>query len=151
MQKIMLDTNIYDKIIATSGMSEHLNPLSKDGKITILCTHIQEDELANIPNEQKRKLIEEIVKIKVPTNGMVWDVSRWDEATFGNGSSIGFGIDDIRSPSKNHTGDSLIATTAARDADIFVTDDIRLTNRMQAVQASCEIYGFDKFKEQFLQ
>ena len=150
MQKIMLDTNIYDKIITTSGMTERLNQLSKDGKITILCTHIQEDELANIPNEQKRKLIEEIIKIKVPTNGMVWDVSRWDEATFGNGSSIGFGIDDIRSPSKNHTGDSLIATTAARDAEIFVTDDIRLTNRMQAVQASCEIYGFDKFKEQFL-
>lgn len=142
----MLDTQIYDLIVTIPDMAKQLNHLSKEGKVTILCTHIQEDELAQIPDVQKRNNIAQIIKKKVATSGAVWDVSKWDQATWGNGSSSGVGINDVRSPSRKHTSDALIASTAARDADVLVTEDNRLTNRMKNMSARCQIWGFDQFK-----
>jgi hypothetical protein len=147
----MFDSMVYDKIAATPQMVECLNHLSKEGVIVVLCTHIQEDELAKIPDEQKRDAITKIITKKVTTSGGVLDVSKWNQFTWGNGGSGGVRVDDVRSPSKKHTNDALIATTAAKDADVLVTDERRLSNRMKAIKAPCEIWGFDKFKEYIFQ
>lgn len=145
--KIMLDTQIYDWIIDTPEMVERLNRLSREGKVRILCTHIQEDELVRIPDEKKRAAVASIIKEKVPTSGGVFNVSKWNEFSWGDGSPGGFSIDDVRSPSKGHTEDALIATTAVRDADVLVTEDRRLANRMQTLSARCQIWRFDELKK----
>lgn len=144
--KFMLDTQIYDLIMTIPDMVRRLNHLSEKGKVTILYTHIQEDELARIPDDQKRNKIAQIVKKKVTTSGAIWRVSKYRQATYRDGSSSGVGINDIRSPSKKHTDDALIASTAARDADVLVTRDKRLTNRMKNLSTRCQIWGFDQFK-----
>lgn len=146
MMRIMLDTMIYDKIIETPGMTEQLNQLSMEGKIEILSTHIQEDELAAIPDKQKRTAVQAIRRREVPTSGAIWNVSKWGKATWGDGSSGGIAIADIRSPCKGHSHDALIGTTAARDVDVLVTDDGRLANRMRASKSPCQVWGFARFK-----
>jgi len=65
MMRVMLDSMIYDKIIETPGMTEQLNQLSMEGKIDILSTHIQEDELAAIPDKQKRTAVQAIGRREV--------------------------------------------------------------------------------------
>lgn len=145
--KFMLDSMVYDKIVAAPQMVERLNQLSKEGRVVVLCTHIQQDELACISDKRKRDAVAKIITKKVATSGGVWDVSKWDQFRWGDGSSGGVSVDDIRSPSKGHTEDALIATTAARDADVLVTDEKRLTNRMKVLKPPCKIWGFDQFKK----
>ncbi len=145
----MLDTQIIDLIVGTPGMVDGLNQLSAAGEMVILCAHIQEDELAGIPDEHKRADIAKIVKEKVPTAGGVWDVSKWGEFTWGDGRSGGVSINDVRAKSHSHTKDALIGTTAAQHADVLVTEDRRLANRMRALQSSCVIWGFNQLKEYF--
>jgi len=142
----MLDTQIYDLIIAVPGLVDHINRLTAEDKITILCTHIQNDELSDIPDEHKRAEVSRINRQQVTTAGGVWGVSKWDAFTWGDGSSSGITLDQIRSPSKGHTKDALIATTAARDADVLVTQDRRLANRVSATSASCEVWSLEQFK-----
>lgn len=147
--KLMLDTHIYDLIVDTHGMAERLCQLVSEGKVVILCTHIQEDEVARISDERRRGHITAIMKLakKVPTNGAIWDISRWDEGTWGDGSSGGMSIDEVRSPSAGHGKDALIATTAARDADILVTNDRRLANRVRTLDAPLDVWRFDQFQQ----
>ena len=141
----MLDTQIYDRIVETEGMSKRLNQLSRDGQLTLLTTHIQEDELAQIADAQKKTAIGRIERTLVPTSGAIADVSRSDLATYGNGAIGGVTIGDIRSNSGRHARDALIATTAARDADALVTEDRRLANRMRALGPKCAIWDFIQF------
>jgi len=145
--KFMFDSMVYDKIVATPQMVDRLNQLSEEGGMVVLCTHIQVDELTSIPDKQKRDVVAKIIRKHIPTSGAVYDVSKWNQCTWGDGGSDGFGIDDVRSVSKKHTNDALIATTAARDADVLVTDDRRLANRMKALHSSCKVWAFDRLKE----
>lgn len=145
--KFMLDPMVYDKIVATPQMVDRLNQLSKEGRVVVLCTHVQHDELACIPDKQKRDAVAKIITKKVPTSGFVYGISKWNGGSWGDGSSGGVSIDDIRSPSKGHTKDALIATTAARDADVLVTDENHLTNRMKVLKPHCKIWGFNQFKK----
>lgn len=148
--KFMFDSMVYDKIVATPQMIERLNHLSREGNVTVLCTHIQKDELAKISDEQKNAVAKIMTKM-VTTSGAVYGVSKYGQCTYGDGSSGGVGVDDIRSPSKKHTKDALIATTAARDADVLVTDDKRLANRMKTLNSRCEVWGFDELKKHIFQ
>lgn len=142
----MLDTQIYDRIITESGLAERLNLLSKVGKLEILATHIQQDEIAAITDERKRTAVQQIMTRCVPTSGAIWGVSKWGMCTWGDGSAGGFSIDKIRSPSKGHTADGLIATTAAKDADVLVTEDSRLTKRLKALDSQCAVWEHSRFR-----
>lgn len=154
----MFDTNIFDRIL--------------DGKIIILtmkvgknfyATHIQLDELNVVPDINKKgkllKIFEQVVNSKVPTESMVWDVSKWDEAkwsgetqltpteTFVLGvSRLGkakLGKADIYSPIKaeldkleakpNNIKDALLAETSVKNGYILVSDDKNLCNVIKKI------------------
>ncbi len=142
----MFDTQIYDQVITESGMTQLLNKLSTQGRLKILTTHIQQDEIKAIPDEEKKLAIQEIVTELVNTSGAVYGVSKWGMATWGDGSSGGFSIDEVRSESKGHTKDALIATTAARDADVIVTEDKRLVNRLKQLGVQTKVWSFADLK-----
>jgi len=144
---IMFDTNIYDKIIDNLGMVDRLNQLTKEGKLVVLSTHIQDDELARIPDEKKRHAIAEISRKMVTTSGAVWGVSKWGKATWGPGGKGKINIEAIRKGNAEDTEDALIGTTAERDADVLVTEDNRFAERMKRLNPSCEIWNFVKLKE----
>ena len=71
---------------------------------------------------------------KIPTSGAVLDVSKFDNCRLGDGSAGGLSIEVIRNQKDGeytHTEDSLIASTAERDADCLVTEDRRLRNQVE--------------------
>ena len=144
---ITLDSHIYDLIIATPGMTEHLNLLSTTGKIQILTTHIQEDELAKIRDSQKRADIAKIIRVKMPTSGAVYGTSQYGWSSYGDGSLGGLSPSQIRSARGNHTHDALIASTASLHCSIFVTEEKRLQRRIKQTDAQCQVWTFLQFKE----
>lgn len=144
--RLMLDTMIYDKVVDTPEMLELLLRLIDGGKVEIFATHIQEDELAKIPDERKRAEVAKIPRQEIPTSGMVWDTSKWDKSTWGDGSESGVSIDEIRSEKRGHTRDALIATSASANADVLVTDDNRLKNRLKDSDARCEVWDIEQFR-----
>jgi hypothetical protein len=98
--KIMLDTQAYDLLASKPSLVEAINTLQHKGILTVLSTHIQEDELAGIKDPAKVSEIAKVERQKVATAGAVFGVSRFGGATYGDGSESGLSIDQVRSPSK---------------------------------------------------
>jgi predicted nucleic acid-binding protein len=144
MPKAMLDTQIFDRIAETPGLVHDINALAASGSLIILTTHIQEDELASLPDVKKAGEIKKIVRTQVPTAGSIYDLSRFGAATYGDGSPSGITIDQVRSPSKKHSADALIATSASQHADILVTEDARLRNKVTSLPARCQVWSFNQ-------
>jgi hypothetical protein len=144
--RFMLDSNIYDEIIATPGMTELLNELHQSGQIEIIKTHIQEDELEKIPDSDKRSRIMKVPGTKVRTEGAIWNVSRWGQGTWGSGSGD-IKIEDIRKGIAKHSEDALIATTAAVKADILVTNEKRLSKRIAASGSRIKVWNYADFQK----
>lgn len=132
-ESFLIDTNIGD-FLWNEDLIEEVNALIEEEKIRILVTHIQIDEWHNISDGEKRKGIMNIDWKKISTSAAVFGVSRLDNSRFGDGSEGGLNIEVIRNEENGkytHTEDSLIASTAERDADCLVTADRRLRNQVE--------------------
>jgi len=142
--RFILDTHIYDEIVAVPGMPERLATLRDAGKMEILQTHIERNEVARNPNGAEREAGLAIATTYIPTSGGLWDVSNWDEMTWGDGAGdIKLGQLQRTNPKSNK--DALIGTTASAAADVLVTGDKKFTNRMRKHSAT-EVWCFAKFK-----
>ena len=137
--RAVLDTMIFDRIVATWGLTRRIRWLVEAGVLTILTTHIQEDELAEIPSWWKRARIARIPRVRVPTSELVWDISRFDHARIGTGEPL----EQIRG-TKRHTKDGLIGATALFESAVLVTEERRLTRR--ASDAGVTVWDFKQFR-----
>ena len=166
--KIMVDTNIYDKIIETPGMLERLNSHTADGHLTVLTTFVQEEQIAAITDTEKRKMIQSIQRTKVPPAAGLWGLTPWGEFPWGSdGSEGGLPVHevmttitpeqaDVAMPKEHaeafglrrgHSGDALIASTASVEADVLVTEDGRLRKKVKNSGAKCHVWTFDNLRE----
>ncbi len=145
--RAMIDSMIFDRIAGTPGMSEHIETLITAGDLTILTTHLQEDELAKIPDDAKREAIARLPREQIPTYGMALDDSRLDMARLSEGE----GIEEIRRGNVKNTEDSLIAATADVDADILVTEDSTFTKRAGVAFPKLKVWKFEHFCDWILQ
>lgn len=140
--RIMLDTQIYDHLATTPGLIQRVNSLQETHVLSIVSTQIQEDELAGMRDAAKAAEVAKLNREVVPTAGAVFGVSKFSTATFGDGSPSGISIDEVRSPSKGHTPNALLATSASIHADVLVTEDARLANRLGTLSPRCKIWSF---------
>jgi len=145
--KIMLDTQIYDLLAAKPALIVSLNTLQQASAVSILSTQIQEDELAGIKDAGKAAEVAKIRRERVSTAGAVFGVSKYGTGTYGDGSDSGISIDEVRSPSKGHTRDALIATSASKHADVLVTEDDRLARRLSNLTPRCQVWSFSMFEK----
>jgi hypothetical protein len=147
--RFVLDAMIYDKLASHRDCLKLLVRACRAGAVEVLRTHIQEEQLKATPDATKRDRLratmEAIPATRVPTDGAVWDLSRWDECRWGDGSSD-IKLDDIKGNSKpKHYADALLVTTAAVIADVFVTEEKgRLPRRIRARQSKLQIWNFQE-------
>jgi hypothetical protein len=144
--RLMLDTQIYDRLAAKPGLIATINGLQHANVASVVSTQIQEDELTGITEPVKASEVAKVRRELVPTAGAVYGVSKYGTATYGDGSASGISIDDVRSASKGHTRDALIATSASMHADVLVTDDGRLTRRLRSLSTKCDVWSFAKLE-----
>lgn len=107
-KRLMLDTNVYDLIVARRGFVERLNRAVENGEIEILRTRVQEEEIARIPDGAKRAAMRSVRGRTVAVSD-----TPWREMPKG------------RAPSE----DALIVATAEESAEVLVTEDKDLATR----------------------
>jgi len=116
-----------------------------NGTIELISTHIQRDQILDIPDDPAKKAaLEELLTHArmVGTRGVVLDLSRLDEARIGSDEDHKL-IDHI-----GDREDALIATTATNDADVLVTDDARFTSKLMSYPGNrCEVIDFSQFEK----
>lgn len=128
--RVMLDTNLFDGIVGTPGLVDRLNRLTRTGRLTLLTSPVQEQELADIADPSRRRAAQRVERQVVPTA----------EAPEGAGPSAASLM-----PSPKHWRDATIGATASALADLLVTEDAGLTRRLAAHPGSCRVVGFAAF------
>jgi hypothetical protein len=143
--RLMLDSNVHDLIAADQCVLDAIKQRIVDNRLKLVSTHVQRDELSLAP-EPKRAALLEIYGLaeKVPTNGAVWDVSSWDECSWGTAKVIA-SIVELMMGNPNHAEDALIAATAPGEADAFVTNDNRLASKIRCSEGSVKVWSWDEF------
>lgn len=127
----MLDTNAINSIGYKESFLDCVISIVKQGKIALFVTHIQNDEINAISdsNAEMRSKLQNFTNTyctRVPTMGIVFGISYFDEACFSDGEDI----DAIRKGNSKMMHDALIAATAKVNADYLVTDDDTLRKRI---------------------
>jgi hypothetical protein len=143
MQKIMLDANEYDKLLEHPDSYDKLLGLLAEGKIELLSTHIQRDEILATPDPAKKARLEALLTHvrMIETRGVVVDLSRVGLARLGSDEEHRI-IYHVR-----HRKDGLIAATATSDADTLVTDDKRFAKRLNKYPGGrCEVIDFTELE-----
>jgi predicted nucleic acid-binding protein len=127
MLVVMVDTMVFDHLVADETAAEAVLAAIKDGRLQLRTTHVQEDQLAAIPDEAKRSAIAAIPREVVATSVSVYEISAYGKARYGSDDDDA-AYEAIRHGPK-HVQDAIIATTALSEAHVLVTDDKRLANR----------------------
>ncbi|MFD6490698.1 hypothetical protein [Streptomyces sp. NPDC060188] len=131
MRRVVFDSNAIDPIADTPEAYERIKKAVDTGALEVLYTHISIDELAEIPDlDRRQRLLLLLVSIGrlVATGSAVLDFSRLDFCRLGADEGEA-SFDGLRSGSIRHTKDALIADTAAHEHCALVTNERRLTKR----------------------
>ncbi|WP_405626150.1 hypothetical protein OG933_07765 [Streptomyces sp. NBC_00016] len=129
MRQVVFDSNAVDPVADVSGAYEALESAVNAGKLKILYTHVNIDELAEIPDlDRRRRLLLLLVALGnlVPTGATAVDYSR---INFCRVSDESDDFELMRSKSIKHTQDALIASTARFEQCALVTNEHRLAKR----------------------
>jgi hypothetical protein len=130
----MLDSNVFDHLLKDAQVCGLLEELVDSGRVTLLSTHVQRDELAAKTDdlEKRAALLEchDRLTRSVPTGAFVLDVSRFDAARFGPAVGEAAFDDVLRTPRAGrrdgmpgHTNDALITDTALAEDAILVSSE----------------------------
>jgi len=129
MRRAVLDSNAVDPLIDRPGAYEAVRAALDAGRVELLFTHVNIDELAAVPELDRRsRLLLTLIDIGrlVPTGAFALDVSRLNFARLDEDVDV---IEALRSGNVDHTRDALIAATAIYEGCALVTNERRLTAR----------------------
>ena len=140
---VMIDTMIYDEISRDVILKARLDTLQNERILEFVTTHIQSDQLSRIPQNRDIGQASAIHTRNIATSVLILGYSRLGQEQLGdeNGS---YSRLDVSNP--KNTPDAIIAATALSRADIFVTNDIRLANRIVSLGTSLTVVNLDAFK-----
>jgi hypothetical protein len=142
----MIDSMIYDRIVAASGMVAALRRLIDARRLDVVVCHVQEDEVAATPDEARRRALTNVpVSKKVRSSVFVLDVSRLGEARLGAPQQGDLDYEILAGPNRRHAQDAVIALTALNEAEVLVTDERRL--RSQLADKNLPVWTFAEFHE----
>jgi rRNA-processing protein FCF1 len=124
MSDFLFDTNVFDYMLENG-----ISPEAATAKGQIFVTNVQISEIANIPDESRRRNLQAIANVLSPKkllleSGVWCDDLRWDDhQPWRDDTTPAF--DDIRGES-NSTMDAMIGDVAHRDGLVLVSNDRRL-------------------------
>lgn len=131
----IFDSNVYDVFADSEARRQTLSGAIGAGRLRLLTTHIQRDELAAVTDARRREQLFEVLRLAVPiaTNGFVLGSSRLGEARLMSEADATVfdpkmrnGMSDARG-----TNDALIIATARVENATLVSEDRRCRARAQ--------------------
>jgi predicted nucleic acid-binding protein len=143
--RFMLDTMVFDQIVADAAFAEAVRDAVRTDFIMIVTTHIQEDQIAAMPDEEKRTAISRIPRRVVPTTGFAWDVSRLGMARLADEETSAT-IERIGRRHVRNVKDALIAASTHDEADALVTEDQTLRKRIRREGLKLTLFTSEEFR-----
>jgi predicted nucleic acid-binding protein len=143
--RFMFDTMIFTHIVSDAAFAKVVRDAARSASITVVTTHIQEDQIADMRDGEKREAISHIPRTVVPTTGFALDVSRLGMARFADEETSA----TVERIGRRHQGtvkDALIASSARDEADAIVTDDKTLRKRIQREGLDVSLLTFEEFR-----
>lgn len=141
--QFVVDTCIINKLI--DGKIK-LNELPSNS--SFFASHIQIDEINKTQDSERRAQLflrfAEVSPKIIPTESLVWDVSRWDQAKFSDGvlyNSLKQSLDALNKSKPSNVNDALIAETAIVNEYTLLTSDKDLTK--VAKNLGCKVVYFE--------
>ena len=135
----LLDSNAYDPLVDDPKAWRLAVEACRAGRIELLMTHVQWDELCEIGDAERRAMAASIPFVIVATYGMILGPSKVGLARIGEPEKV----EAVRNYSDNHSHDALLAATAEKEGAILVTNDGRLTKF--ARRAGIEVWSSATF------
>lgn len=143
-KRVMIDSNVYDEIVAVPGLTSTLRRLIDEGDLELIVCHVQEDEIKATSDSVKMETL-----ATTPVSGIVHSsvfvlgVSRLDKARLGEERQRDLSYERLAGPNRRHARDAAIALTAAHAVDALVTQDHRL--QTQLANKALPVWTFDDF------
>lgn len=125
----VLDCNAVDAIADEEGLYPRVLEAVEAGRLRLLWTHVTVDELAVIPDEERRARLLTIaasLAVLVPTGSAVWDFSRLDFSRWGSDDDTD-GLEAFRQGRLKDTRDALVSSTARYEQAAVCTRDKGMT------------------------
>ncbi|PIC86115.1 hypothetical protein CSV72_09875 [Sporosarcina sp. P20a] len=148
--KVMIDTNIYDCLIVDEEVLSLVRSLIGEEIIEILTTHIQIDEVNNVNDITMRNNLLTVPTNEIKTRILVIGHSRIGKSKIGIGKENGIKFISIHKDNPKHINDAIIAVTANANADILVTEDKKLKQKVQAQSSKLQVWNYKEFKEHII-
>src|SRR3989344_6212726 len=147
MKKVMFDTNVNDAVAQDGECRSLLIWALEQNKIELITTHIQIDQINEIKDQGKRFDIYTINGFAgtTTTQGFISGLSRLNWASLSLETDI---LDEYlgsRKRNKRNLSDALIASTAQKKCDIFVTNDKSLYRKAQRNIKTFRSFEFRNF------
>lgn len=152
MQRVMLDSNVVDKLLADEDLLASILAAVAAGRLGIVVTHVQRDELAAVSAGERRmrllEVLERVAPASVATAGFVLDLSRLDHARLFD--------DDAASRHRGFVGrsrrrakDALILATAEAEGLPVVTCESKARNlrRFRTWFPAVDMLGLEDLRE----
>jgi predicted nucleic acid-binding protein len=137
MTRVLLDTNVYDALRAYPEAVTRIRSLCERGLLTIIATSTIRDELSQSPMGG----IPGWFPVSVDLDAIaVIGHSRIGHARIGRND-----IYDRHRGQSRQVPDAVIAESAERYADIFVSDDVRCRDRFAQMTQNCKVMGSLEF------
>lgn len=150
--RLMLDSNAIDPLLDDAAFLAAVVSAIATGRLALVVTHIQADELAEAKDPRRSALlaaIEVIGPANVSTAGFVLNVSRLDRAALfddaGAARHDAF-VGDTEGRRHTRAHDGLIIATAERERIPLVTDERRL-GRVREHYPGVEILGIQALRD----
>jgi predicted nucleic acid-binding protein len=130
MLSVVLDTNSFDAIALHDDRLRCVQRAVTEGRIHLIVTHIQIDEVRATPDDAKRKqLLVLASESNTPTSVFIVGVSKLGFAAVSSDEDAAI-YDEVAGPRRKHVNDAILLTTALRRGATLVTDERRrLPNR----------------------
>jgi len=135
-------------------LAKRLERLVSEGKIAVVCTHLQIDE---IKHEDEKRIVKDLferLRVElIPTKVAVYEVSKYDVSRYGSELENQLYKKLRTDNSKEGWTKDLIQALTSVEVDILVTDDSGVRHAIEQVgrqfgeQMRCEAYGLDRFAE----
>lgn len=139
MYKVILDTNVWDKLSIDVTTRETLAKAIRKQLIEVIIP----DTLARELNESPFQGVPNFFPVRLTADGMtILGHSRLGYSRLSDGK-----IYKQHLGNSNSIKDAIIAETADTNCDIFVSEDKRCIKRLKKISKECQCMAYDNFKE----
>lgn len=150
MKRIALDTMVINRVADQPSLLSQIKEAASRGCLVIIGNPMVRYELEQTKDTNRRDALvavwDALPRQDILATASFYGVGlRYGQSCYGDGSHTGLPLQEARTKGRGRARDAVIATTAAGQADVLVTDDGPLTEKVKQSRTACEVWSSNFF------